>query len=84
MTCKRDVEKERLSLASELIKIPGLAPLYRHSIKHNQHGFIQDLSLHGYLIGKLHTWRRTGGDFLVTTSDDEVVALGRLAPRSVD
>jgi hypothetical protein len=27
MTCKRDVEEERLSLASELIKVPGLSPL---------------------------------------------------------
>jgi GNAT superfamily N-acetyltransferase len=59
-----------------------LCELYRHSIRCNTLGFIQDFAFHGCLAEKMSTWRKAGGDFLVAIGRDKVVGLGGLAPQT--
>jgi GNAT superfamily N-acetyltransferase len=59
-----------------------LYELYRHSIRCNPHGFIQDFAVHACLGEKISTWRKAGGDFLVAIGGDKVVGLGGLAPQN--
>jgi ribosomal protein S18 acetylase RimI-like enzyme len=59
-----------------------LCALYRDSVKCNPRGFIQDLTFHGCLVDKILASRQAGGDFLVASSDDELVGLGGLAPQN--
>jgi GNAT superfamily N-acetyltransferase len=59
-----------------------LYELYRHSIRCNPHGFIQDFAVHGCLGEKISTWRKAGGDLLVAIGSDKVVGLGGLAPQN--
>ena len=59
-----------------------LYELYRHSIRCNPHGFIQDFAFHACLGDKIATWRKDGGDFVVAIGRDKVVGLGGLAPQT--
>jgi len=59
-----------------------LRELYRHSIRCNPHGFIQDLTFRGGLTDQILGWRQAGGDVLVATGDSKVVGLGGLAPQN--
>jgi ribosomal protein S18 acetylase RimI-like enzyme len=60
----------------------GLLALYRHSVKCNAQGFIQDLAFHGDIIERSQRWRETGGDMLVAILDGKVTGLGALAPQN--
>lgn len=59
---------------------PEVAHLYKHSVRCNKRGFIQDFNFHGSLWTRSREWRAAGGELLVGRVSGELAGIGALAP----
>ncbi|MEM9030335.1 MAG: GNAT family N-acetyltransferase [Pseudomonadota bacterium] len=74
------MDKELVVRVAQRADAEEIDHLYKHSIRCNKQGFIQDFSFHGSLWKRSREWRAAGGELLVGRISNALAGIGALSP----